>query len=74
VDSSNIDGFVNCTKILGNLDFLITGLNGDPWHKIPALDPEKLSVFRTVREITGEREERVPFLGGGGEPPGQTVV
>ncbi|XP_032029314.1 receptor tyrosine-protein kinase erbB-3 [Hylobates moloch] len=53
VDSSNIDGFVNCTKILGNLDFLITGLNGDPWHKIPALDPEKLSVFRTVREITG---------------------
>ncbi|KAJ8786744.1 hypothetical protein J1605_023402 [Eschrichtius robustus] len=53
VDSSNIDGFVNCTKILGNLDFLITGLNGDAWHKIPALDPEKLSVFRTVREITG---------------------
>uniref|UniRef100_A0A2K6P368 Receptor protein-tyrosine kinase n=1 Tax=Rhinopithecus roxellana TaxID=61622 RepID=A0A2K6P368_RHIRO len=55
VDSSNIDGFVNCTKILGNLDFLITGLNGDPWHKIPALDPEKLNVFRTVREITGEK-------------------
>uniref|UniRef100_A0A8C5W5D5 Receptor protein-tyrosine kinase n=1 Tax=Microcebus murinus TaxID=30608 RepID=A0A8C5W5D5_MICMU len=53
VDSSNIDGFVNCTKILGNLDFLITGLNGDPWHKIPALDPEKLNVFQTVREITG---------------------
>ncbi|XP_037705555.1 receptor tyrosine-protein kinase erbB-3-like [Choloepus didactylus] len=53
VDSSNINGFVNCTKILGNLDFLITGLNGDPWHKIPALDPEKLNVFRTVREITG---------------------
>ncbi|XP_057363746.1 receptor tyrosine-protein kinase erbB-3 isoform X3 [Manis pentadactyla] len=53
VDSSNIDGFVNCTKILGNLDFLITGLNGDPWHKIPALDPEKLSVFWTVQEITG---------------------
>ncbi|KAB1270237.1 Receptor tyrosine-protein kinase erbB-3 [Camelus dromedarius] len=76
VDSSNIDGFVNCTKILGNLDFLITGLNGllcwfNPSyvelirsldHKIlavtedltiPALDPEKLHVFRTVREITG---------------------
>ncbi|XP_068935197.1 receptor tyrosine-protein kinase erbB-3 isoform X1 [Petaurus breviceps papuanus] len=53
VDSSNIDGFVNCTKILGNLDFLITGLQGDPWHNIPALDPEKLNVFQTVREITG---------------------
>ncbi|XP_054859103.1 receptor tyrosine-protein kinase erbB-3 [Eublepharis macularius] len=53
VDSSNIDRFVNCTKILGNLDFLITGLEGDPWHNISALDPEKLNIFRTVREITG---------------------
>uniref|UniRef100_A0A8C8SKU6 Receptor protein-tyrosine kinase n=1 Tax=Pelusios castaneus TaxID=367368 RepID=A0A8C8SKU6_9SAUR len=53
VDSSNIDRFINCTKILGNLDFLITGLEGDPWHNISALDPEKLNIFRTVREITG---------------------
>nr|XP_020845732.1 receptor tyrosine-protein kinase erbB-3-like [Phascolarctos cinereus] len=53
VDSSNIGKFVNCTKILGNLDFLITGPKGDPWHNIPALDPEKLNVFQTVREITG---------------------
>lgn len=53
VDSSNIDRFINCTKILGNLDFLITGLEGDPWKNISALDPEKLNIFRTVREITG---------------------
>ncbi|XP_067385945.1 receptor tyrosine-protein kinase erbB-3 isoform X2 [Emydura macquarii macquarii] len=53
VDSSNIDRFINCTKILGNLDFLITGLEGDPWHNISALDPEKLNIFQTVREITG---------------------
>ncbi|XP_070596472.1 LOW QUALITY PROTEIN: receptor tyrosine-protein kinase erbB-3 [Erythrolamprus reginae] len=53
VDSSNIHRFINCTKILGNLDFLITGLEGDPWHNISALDPEKLNVFRSVREITG---------------------
>ncbi|XP_063149574.1 receptor tyrosine-protein kinase erbB-3 [Candoia aspera] len=53
VDSSNIHRFINCTKILGNLDFLITGLEGDPWHNISALDPEKLNVFQTVREITG---------------------
>ncbi|XP_010219358.1 PREDICTED: LOW QUALITY PROTEIN: receptor tyrosine-protein kinase erbB-3-like, partial [Tinamus guttatus] len=26
---------------------------GDPWRNISALDPEKLNVFRTVREITG---------------------
>lgn len=28
VDSSNIDKFVNCTKINGNLVFLITGIKG----------------------------------------------
>lgn len=26
----------------------------DVYHNIEALDPEKLNVFRTVREITGE--------------------
>ncbi|KAM8977527.1 receptor tyrosine-protein kinase erbB-3-like [Pelodytes ibericus] len=53
VDASNIDKFVNCTKILGNLDFLITGLEGDDWRNVPALDPSKLNVFQAVREITG---------------------
>uniref|UniRef100_A0A3Q3EAY2 Receptor protein-tyrosine kinase n=1 Tax=Labrus bergylta TaxID=56723 RepID=A0A3Q3EAY2_9LABR len=53
VDSSNIDKFVNCTKINGNLVFLITGIKGDVYHNIEALDPEKLNVFRTVREVTG---------------------
>ncbi|XP_074515716.1 receptor tyrosine-protein kinase erbB-4 isoform X2 [Sebastes fasciatus] len=53
VDSSNIDKFVNCTKINGNLVFLITGIKGDVYHNVEALDPEKLNVFRTVREITG---------------------
>ncbi|XP_066517939.1 receptor tyrosine-protein kinase erbB-4-like [Hoplias malabaricus] len=53
VDSSNIDKFVNCTKINGNLIFLITGIKGDMFHGVAALDPEHLNVFRTVREITG---------------------
>ncbi|XP_035390766.1 receptor tyrosine-protein kinase erbB-4 isoform X3 [Electrophorus electricus] len=53
VDSSNIDKFVNCTKINGNLIFLITGIKGDMYHGIGALDPERLSVFRTVKEVTG---------------------
>ncbi|KAG9353510.1 hypothetical protein JZ751_018177 [Albula glossodonta] len=52
VDSSNIDTFINCTKIQGSLHFLTTGISGDPYHNISALDPEKLNVFRTVREIT----------------------
>ncbi|NP_001137223.2 receptor tyrosine-protein kinase erbB-4 precursor [Danio rerio] len=53
VDSSNIEKFVNCTKINGNLIFLITGIKGDMFHGIRALDPDRLNVFRTVREITG---------------------
>ncbi|OCT63766.1 hypothetical protein XELAEV_18044862mg [Xenopus laevis] len=53
VDSSNIDKFVNCTKINGNLHFLVTGIDGDPYHNIAALDPQKLNIFSTVREITG---------------------
>uniref|UniRef100_A0A6Q2ZE31 Receptor protein-tyrosine kinase n=1 Tax=Esox lucius TaxID=8010 RepID=A0A6Q2ZE31_ESOLU len=52
VDSQNIDSFINCTKIQGSLHFLITGIQGDPFNNIPPLDPEKLKVFRTVREIT----------------------
>ncbi|VCW49268.1 unnamed protein product, partial [Gulo gulo] len=32
VDSSNIDKFVNCTKINGNLIFLVTGIHGDTQH------------------------------------------
>ncbi|CAG5981670.1 unnamed protein product [Menidia menidia] len=52
VDSSNIDSFVNCTKIQGSLHFLVTGITGDDYNNIPALDPEKLKIFNTVREIT----------------------
>ncbi|KAG9269097.1 receptor tyrosine-protein kinase erbB-3-like isoform X2 [Astyanax mexicanus] len=53
VDSSNIDTFINCTKIQGSLHFLVTGIHGDDYNKIPPLDPKKLKYFSTVREITG---------------------
>ncbi|XP_056158078.1 receptor tyrosine-protein kinase erbB-3-like [Lampris incognitus] len=52
VDALNIDSFINCTKIQGSLHFLVTGIQGDVYKNIPALDPEKLKIFRTVREIT----------------------
>ncbi|XP_041712660.1 receptor tyrosine-protein kinase erbB-3 isoform X1 [Coregonus clupeaformis] len=52
VDSSNIDSFINCTKIQGSLHFLVTGILGDDYKKIPPLDPKKLEVFRSVQEIT----------------------
>lgn len=32
VDSSNIDKFINCTKINGNLIFLVTGIHGSVLH------------------------------------------
>uniref|UniRef100_A0A4W5RYU0 receptor protein-tyrosine kinase n=1 Tax=Hucho hucho TaxID=62062 RepID=A0A4W5RYU0_9TELE len=52
VDSSNIDSFINCTKIQGSLHFLVTGILGDDYKNIPPLDPKKLEVFRSVQEIT----------------------
>ncbi|XP_059185398.1 receptor tyrosine-protein kinase erbB-3a isoform X2 [Centropristis striata] len=52
VDAHNIDSFINCTKIMGSLHFLVTGIKGDEYNGVPALDPEKLKIFNTVREIT----------------------
>ncbi|KAM4740868.1 receptor tyrosine-protein kinase erbB-3a [Anableps anableps] len=51
VDAHNIDSFINCTKIQGSLNFLVLGINGDPYKGIPPLDPEKLKIFNTVQEI-----------------------
>lgn len=33
--------------------FISSSLNSDKYKKVPALDPEKLNIFNTVREITG---------------------
>uniref|UniRef100_A0A3P9BQE5 receptor protein-tyrosine kinase n=1 Tax=Maylandia zebra TaxID=106582 RepID=A0A3P9BQE5_9CICH len=53
VDARNIESFINCTKIQGSLNFLVTGIEGDAYNKVPPLDPEKLKIFNTVEEITG---------------------
>lgn len=34
-------------------DCFSPGFSRDPYNAIEAIDPEKLNVFRTVREITG---------------------
>lgn len=34
VDSSNIDKFINCTKINGNLIFLVTGIHGSVFNAV----------------------------------------
>ncbi|XP_026137105.1 epidermal growth factor receptor-like isoform X1 [Carassius auratus] len=53
INASNIDSFENCTKISGDVAILTTTFNGDPHTNTPGLDPAKLNVFKTVKEITG---------------------
>uniref|UniRef100_A0A668A9C5 Receptor protein-tyrosine kinase n=1 Tax=Myripristis murdjan TaxID=586833 RepID=A0A668A9C5_9TELE len=53
VNASNIDSFKNCTKINGNIAIMHSTFNGDDFTKTPKMDPAKLEVFKTVKEITG---------------------
>ncbi|XP_031418769.1 epidermal growth factor receptor [Clupea harengus] len=53
INASNIDSFQNCTKINGDVAILYTTIYGDPHTNTPKLDPVKLSMFESVREITG---------------------
>nr|XP_060637542.1 epidermal growth factor receptor [Anolis sagrei ordinatus] len=53
VNGSNIDYFKNCTTISGDLIFLHVSFKGDVYTHTPPLDPKKLDIFRTVKEITG---------------------
>lgn len=53
INASNIDSFENCTKISGGVSILTTTFSGDLHTKTPGMDPAKLSVFSTVKEITG---------------------
>uniref|UniRef100_A0A8C7SMC7 Receptor protein-tyrosine kinase n=1 Tax=Oncorhynchus mykiss TaxID=8022 RepID=A0A8C7SMC7_ONCMY len=54
INATNIDTFKNCTKINGNIiHFTVLAIHRDPFTKAPKMDPAKLDVFKTVREITG---------------------
>ncbi|XP_028675724.1 receptor tyrosine-protein kinase erbB-2 [Erpetoichthys calabaricus] len=53
VNSANIHQFVNCTKIFGSLAFFPETFTGDAAANISALNPQNLTVFRTLTEITG---------------------
>ncbi|KAJ8378162.1 hypothetical protein AAFF_G00245480 [Aldrovandia affinis] len=53
INASNIDSFKNCTKVNGDVSVILTTLSGDPFTKTPSLDPAKLDIFKTVKEITG---------------------
>ncbi|KAL2085432.1 hypothetical protein ACEWY4_018752 [Coilia grayii] len=53
INATNIDSFKNCTKINGDISILKNSLNGDTFTNTPRMDPSKLEIFRTVREISG---------------------
>ncbi|KAJ8337323.1 hypothetical protein SKAU_G00385430 [Synaphobranchus kaupii] len=53
INASNIDSFKNCTKINGDVSILTTTFMGDKHTKTAPMDPSKLEVFRTVKEISG---------------------
>ncbi|XP_060762391.1 epidermal growth factor receptor [Neoarius graeffei] len=53
VNASNIDSFENCTTINGDISILRTTFQGDKFTGTPPLDPARLNIFKTVKEITG---------------------
>ncbi|XP_066511540.1 epidermal growth factor receptor-like isoform X1 [Hoplias malabaricus] len=53
INASNIDSFENCTTINGDVYIITTTFEGDRYTKTPKLDLARLSVFKTVKEITG---------------------
>uniref|UniRef100_A0ACB8FU65 Uncharacterized protein n=1 Tax=Sphaerodactylus townsendi TaxID=933632 RepID=A0ACB8FU65_9SAUR len=63
VNASNIDNFINCTTINGHLSFLKVTFSGDTYTKTRALDPKKLDIFKTIKEITGRKEGQMFSVG-----------
>ncbi|XP_061093564.1 epidermal growth factor receptor-like isoform X2 [Conger conger] len=53
INASNIDSFINCTKINGDVSVIHPTIHGDSFTNTPRLDPAKLDIFKTVKEITG---------------------
>uniref|UniRef100_A0A4W4EKZ0 Receptor protein-tyrosine kinase n=1 Tax=Electrophorus electricus TaxID=8005 RepID=A0A4W4EKZ0_ELEEL len=53
VNASNIDSFENCTTINGDVSILKTTFEGDIYTKTPKMSPARLSVFKSIKEITG---------------------
>ncbi|CAM4515813.1 epidermal growth factor receptor isoform X2 [Caretta caretta] len=53
INATNIDSFKNCTKINGDVSILPVAFLGDLFTKTQPLDPKKLDIFKTVKEISG---------------------
>uniref|UniRef100_A0A8C0G1W7 receptor protein-tyrosine kinase n=1 Tax=Chelonoidis abingdonii TaxID=106734 RepID=A0A8C0G1W7_CHEAB len=53
INATNIDSFKNCTKINGDVSILPVAFLGDAFTNTQPLDPKKLDIFKTVKEISG---------------------
>ncbi|KAM5156966.1 epidermal growth factor receptor [Mantella aurantiaca] len=53
INATNIGFFENCTKVQGSISILMVAQRGDAFTKTPPLNPERLSIFKTIKEITG---------------------
>ncbi|XP_073797091.1 epidermal growth factor receptor-like isoform X1 [Danio rerio] len=53
VNATNIDSFINCTKINGHITIMQMTFKGDVHTNTPSMDPAKLDYFKTVKEISG---------------------
>ncbi|XP_050954794.1 epidermal growth factor receptor [Labeo rohita] len=53
VNATNIDSFINCTKINGHITIMQMTFQGDVFTNTPSMDPAKLDYFKTVKEISG---------------------
>ncbi|XP_075683181.1 epidermal growth factor receptor-like isoform X2 [Rhinoderma darwinii] len=53
VNASNIDDFENCTIVLGNVVIIKQTILGDRYTNASAMDPSKLNILKSIREITG---------------------
>ncbi|XP_051970903.1 epidermal growth factor receptor-like isoform X1 [Xyrauchen texanus] len=53
INATNIDSFINCTKINGHIKIMQTTFQGDVFTNTSSMDPVKLDYFKTVKEISG---------------------
>ncbi|XP_069814492.1 epidermal growth factor receptor-like isoform X2 [Dendropsophus ebraccatus] len=53
VNASNIDDFENCTIVLGSIVIFKSSIMGDRYTNTSAMDPAKLNILKSIREITG---------------------
>ncbi|XP_056593752.1 epidermal growth factor receptor-like [Triplophysa dalaica] len=53
INATNIDSFINCTKINGHITIIKTTFEGDHFTNTPSMDPAKVDYFKTVKEISG---------------------